>query len=367
MDQNNEPIPSRRDPNRGKKNKIWKIILLIAVLFIAAGTAYGVKLATEVKNTADKTYVPTKKKLPVVDLSQQKPFSVLFLGADTGTDGRDGYRGNSDTMILTTVDPQSKKTTMVSIPRDTAVQIIGTKEFTYQKINSAFNIGGATMAMETVEKLFNVPINYYALIDMAGLKKMVDAVGGVDVDVPFSFTSTETGNQHFTKGKMHLSGDMALAYSRMRKEDNSGDFGRQKRQQQVISAVVGKVISLNSLTRVQSILDAVSDSVKTNIKFGQLMTMYQNYRGALKTIKQDSLKAKGAFITQNDQQIAYVVAPTDDLQRISDQSRAALGLDKETLDNEETRQNKLQTNFDWNTDANQYTYQFFPQTGTSNN
>ncbi|ERL66616.1 LCP family protein [Schleiferilactobacillus shenzhenensis] len=370
QNENEQPLPPRREDNlhhHGRAGKVWKVILLVLVLIVTAGAAYGVRLATQVKDSADKTYVPTKKKTPTVNLADQKPFSILLLGADTGTEGRDGYRGNSDTMILVTVDPQKKETTLFSIPRDTAAQIIGAKTFTYQKINSAFNIGGPSMAMDTVEKLLNVPINYYALIDMAGMKKMVDAVDGIDVDVPFSFVSTETGNQKFTKGKMHLNGDMALAYARMRKEDNEGDFGRQKRQQQVITAIAGKVISLNSLTRVQSILDAVSSSIQTNIKLGQLMTMYQNYQGALKNIKQDGLKGIGTTVNDNGQEVAYVVTKTSELQRVSDKARTALGLDTETLNNEETRQNSLQTTFDWNSQLDQFSYTFYPQESGGSN
>lgn len=364
---NDQKLPPHRSDHQGpsKQGKVWKIILLILLLLVTAGGAYGVRVATQVKDSADNTYVPTKKKTPTVDLAAQKPFSILLLGADTGTEGRDGYRGNSDTMILVTVDPQHKQTTMFSIPRDTAAQIIGAKSYTYQKINSAFNIGGATMAMDSVEKLLNVPINYYALIDMAGLKKMVDAVGGVDVDVPFSFVSTETGNQKFTKGKMHLNGDMALAYARMRKEDVEGDFGRQKRQQQVISAIAGNVISLNSLTRVQSILDAVSASVQTNIKLSQLITMYQNYQGALKNLKQDELSGIATTVNDNGQEVAYVVNKTSELQRVSDKARTALGLEKEPLSNEETRQNSLQTQFDWNSKLDQFSYTFYPQSGSN--
>lgn len=96
------------------------------------------------------------------------------------------------------------------------------------------------MAINTVTKLVNVPISYYLTINMGALEKVVDAVGGVDVQVPFSFTSSKTGGQHFTKGGMHLNGNMALAYARMRYEDPKGDYGRQQRQQQVIKAILKK-------------------------------------------------------------------------------------------------------------------------------
>lgn len=93
-------------------------------------------------------------------------------------------------MIVATVNPDKEQVKLVSIPRDTLVQLQGADEFNMQKINAAYNVGGSDMAMSTVEKMFDVPIDYYVTVNMGGLSKIVDAVGGVDVDVPLRSNGT---------------------------------------------------------------------------------------------------------------------------------------------------------------------------------
>ena len=95
---------------------------------------------------------------------------------------------------------------------------------------------------------------------MEGLQKIVDAVGGVDVNVPFTWTDANTGGQTFKKGKAHLNGELALAYARMRDEDPEGDYGRQKRQQEVINQIVKHLMSVKSLTNYQKVMDSLSSA-----------------------------------------------------------------------------------------------------------
>jgi polyisoprenyl-teichoic acid--peptidoglycan teichoic acid transferase len=111
-------------------------------------------------------------------------------------------------MMLVTINPKEKKTTMTSIPRDTLAEMVGTGSDspTYEKINCCVCVWKIDAAIKTVEKLLDVPINYYVTVNMEGLSKIVDAVGGVDVNVPFSWTDWNTGGQTFKKGKAHLDG-----------------------------------------------------------------------------------------------------------------------------------------------------------------
>ncbi|KRK81072.1 LCP family glycopolymer transferase [Companilactobacillus nodensis] len=322
--------------------KVMGLTLLVALFVIGA---YGFRLYAQAQNSLGNTYKALDGKAPSAKISDKKPVSILLLGVDTTDNGvRDtetDYRGNSDTMIIVTVNPTTNKTKMVSVPRDTMSQIwkgVGNNTKKIAKINSAYNIGNEESAVVTTEKLVNVPIDYYVKVDFNSLKKIVNAVGGVDVDVPFSFSYGDTGEKesHFKKGSMHLNGKQALDYSRMRYEDPEGDYGRQKRQRQVITAIIKSAASAKTFTRYQKVLDSISNSMTTNLSFTDMQSMFLNYSGAAKKIGSDHIQGYGSMINGS----SYEIAPTKELQRVSNKLRKSLGLSEETLSNEETKLNK---------------------------
>ena len=163
----------------------------------------------------------------------------------------------------------------VSIPRDTYTEIVGKGKS--DKINHAYAFGGVDMSVATVEKFLNVPINYYIEVNMEGFKDIVDAVGGVDVNNDLEFSGRET----LPERNIHLTGDQALAYTRMRKEDPRGDFGRQMRQRQVMQAVIKKGATFSSLTSYGDVLTAIQKNVKTNLTQDQMFDMQKNYKDCL--------------------------------------------------------------------------------------
>ena len=117
------------------------------------------------------------------------------------------------------------------------------------------------MAMQTTSKVLNVPIKYYISMNMGGMRKIVDGVGGVTVTPPLTFTYD---GYTFTKGKtVHLNGSQALAYSRMRYDDPKGDYGRQLRQREVIMSVLEHALSFNTLKNLDSILGSESTGRRT--------------------------------------------------------------------------------------------------------
>ncbi|MFD1485803.1 LCP family protein [Lacticaseibacillus baoqingensis] len=327
---------------RRKRHPIFRWVVGIVVLLLVAIGGYGYYLYASVQHTANKTYIPLKKgKTSTSDLKYKKPVSLLLLGTDTGDLGRTEARGRTDTMIVITLNPQMKKTTMTSIPRDTMAQMIGAGNTEIQKINAAYNLGGAEMTVDSVTSLLNVPINYYAVVNMGGLTKIVDAVGGVDVTPTLSFTNS---GYTFTKGKaIHMNGKQALAYSRMRYEDPNNDYGRQQRQQQIIMSILKAAPSFQSLANFKTLLSSVEGNLRTNLTFDDMTSMFSNYRGAAKNVKQDHMQGVGANILN----ASYQVVSTKELQRVSDEIRSNLGLPKATVHNEETRQNALNPNFSW--------------------
>ena len=271
-----------------KGKKIFAIIFgIILVLFLAV-VGMGAKLYWDVSKSMDKTYETVERsKKSQVNLNNKEPFSVLLLGIDTGDDGR-VEQGRSNTTIGATVNPSDKQTTLVSLARDTYVDIPGQGK--QDKLNHAYAFGGASLAMDTVENYLNIPINHYVSINMAGLKELVNAVGGIEVNNNLTFSQD---GYDFTIGKISLDGEQALSYSRMRYEDPNGDYGRQERQRKVIEGIVQKVLSLNSVSNYQEILTAVSDNMKTDLSFDDMKKIALDYRSAFGKVKQDQLQGTG--------------------------------------------------------------------------
>ena len=271
-----------------KGKNIFAIIFgIILVLFLAV-VGMGAKLYWDVSKSMDKTYETVERsKKSQVNLNNKEPFSVLLLGIDTGDDGR-VEQGRSDTTIVATVNPRDKQTTLVSLARDTYVDIPGQGK--QDKLNHAYAFGGASLAMDTVENYLNIPINHYVSINMAGLKELVNAVGGIEVNNNLTFSQD---GYDFTIGKISLDGEQALSYSRMRYEDPNGDYGRQERQRKVIEGIVQKVLSLNSVSNYQEILTAVSDNMKTDLSFDDMKKIALDYRSAFGKVKQDQLQGTG--------------------------------------------------------------------------
>ncbi|MDF7638273.1 LCP family protein [Lactobacillus sp. ESL0791] len=297
-------------------------------------------------------------------IAQKKPISVLILGVDQGIEGRHD-QGNSDTLILATANPSKNKATMTSIPRDTLVDILGDpgNKYSMFRVNSAYEIGGNKAAAKTVSAMLNVPVNYYVEVNMKALSSLVDAVGGVDVKVPFTFTYDWAS---FHKGKQHIDGRHAVAYVRMRKEDPRGDYGRQERQRQVIMAVAHKAVSVDTLANYRKLAEIFDKYVKTNLTFNDMIALALNYRSCMKNVKSGYIQGHDAWINGSSIQ----VAPTPVLQKASSQIRTNLNLHVTTLDNAETQLNALNDKYnsiDWKNPAAFTNYQLYDQALAADN
>lgn len=244
----------------------------------------------------------SNKRKEQVTLKELDPFSLLLLGVDQ----RENDRGRSDTIMVLTVNPKTESMLMLSIPRDTRTEIVG--RGTQDKINHAYAFGGVEMSIDTIENLLDIPIDYYVQINMEGFQEIVNSVGGVTIDNPFAFK--EEGLS-FPKGINNLNGEQALAYSRMRYEDPNGDFGRQKRQRQIVTAVIKKGASLSSLTRFDDLFKALGSNVKTNLSFSQMVSIQQKYSSATKVETQAQLQGTGSNI---DGTYYYVISDENKLE-----------------------------------------------------
>ncbi|MFW8665472.1 transcriptional regulator [Enterococcus sp. PF-2] len=308
-----------------KGKKIFLIIFSIVAVLVIGMIGVAAKLYFDVSNSIQETYQSVERdredrlRENDVDLSQNDSFSVLLMGIDTGDLGR-VEQGRSDTMMVATISPQDNQTTVVSIGRDSYVDIVG--HGTTDKINHAYAFGGPAMAMNTVEKFLDIPIDHYVSINMAGLKELVDAVGGIEVDNEITFSQD---GFDFAIGRTSLNGEQALAYSRMRYEDPNGDYGRQERQRKIVEGIVKKVLSLDGITQYQTILNAVEQNMKTDMSFDDMRTLAFNYRSAFQTIKQDQLQGEG-FMQDG---ISYQRVSDEELARVQKELKAQLNLENE--------------------------------------
>ncbi|MEG9295990.1 LytR family transcriptional regulator [Mangrovibacillus sp. Mu-81] len=311
----------RIDQNRKKKKRKWlKALGIVMILFILAGGAYAYSIYHSLNNAVETMHTPidrdkSSKRAKEVEFSDQVPFSVLLLGVDE----RKNDKGRSDSMIVLTVNPEVKSVKMISIPRDTLTEIVG--HGTKDKINHAYAFGGVEMAMNTVEELLDIPIDYYVQINMEGFSDIVNAVGGVTVNNDLSFNYQ---GYSFPEGELQLSGKEALAFSRMRYEDPRGDFGRQLRQREVIQAVINEGASVSSLWKFDDIFDALGSNVKTNLKFEEMVDIQKHYKAASKDIEQ--IQIENGSGTKIDG-IYYYIIPDEELTSIQDTLKEHLELD----------------------------------------
>lgn len=303
---------------RSGPKKVLFVLLGIFFALILLIVGVGAKMYQDVKSTANNTYTPVQRagnsNRRKINLSQQEPLSILLLGVDTGALGRT-EQGRSDTILVATVNPSSDQSLLVSLPRDTYTEIVGRD--TQDKLNHAYAFGGAAMAIDSVEKLLDIPINHYITINMQGIESLVDAVGGIEVNNPFEFTYEETP---FPEGRQELDGPSALKYSRMRYDDPNGDYGRQERQRQIISGIAKKVLSTRGLTNYQSLLKTMGQNVKTDLTFTAMRTLMGDYRAAFNNIRADQLKGEG-FMQEG---ISYQRINPTELKRVQTELKAQL-------------------------------------------
>ncbi|MEE5988789.1 LCP family protein [Ligilactobacillus equi] len=316
----NGPTPPNK--NNHKRKKIFRILLtVVLVIFYAAGI-YLYHAISDVQNTLDNTFTATDlKKLRNVSavLKQGKPISILLLGTDTGDLGRTD-KGRTDTMMIATINPQSKRVTLTSIPRDLKVKINDSGE-PYSKINSAYTFSGVSGAVDTVQDTLHIPIDYYILVNMGGLKKLVNAVGGVTITPLLTFKYEDAD---VVEGKtVHMNGKQALAYARMRYDDPRGDYGRQDRQRQVIRAIVKKGTKLTTLsTQYDDILETMEKNMQTDLSYDDILTLISKYKSAAGEIKSYTLHGQDTYLGG----VSYQVATAKEKERISKLIRKELGL-----------------------------------------
>jgi len=209
--------------------------------------------------------------------------TVLLMGVDRRPQQGD-VPTRSDAITLVTIDPVAKTAAMLSIPRDLYVPLAGLDRV--DRINTAYFFGdsgnlpggGAQVAKDTLAWNLAVPVNKHVIINFDGFKRAIDALGGIDVDVPETIVDEQYPTEDYgverlviPAGPTHMDGALALKYVRTRHQDS--DFGRLQRQQQVMLAVRDKALSLGALAQVPSLLDAVDGFYETDLSVAEMVSV----------------------------------------------------------------------------------------------
>ena len=228
------------------------------------------------------TYKEKRKNIRLNSGSGKKltePFTILLLGVDSEVDGLKANQAfNGDTMMMITFNPTTLNTTVFSIPRDTYAPIACNGKRS-NKINSSA-AGGTTCVINTLKDLTGIDIDYYVKINFKGVVDLVEALDGIEVDVPVDFCEQDSNREFgeheicLKKGVQTLNGEAALALSRHRHSLPLGDFQRVQHQQLVVEAMAKKVKNIRSVNKFYEVLDAISKNIETNVSTDEMLNLY---------------------------------------------------------------------------------------------
>lgn len=245
-----------------------KKILVLALILIAAASYWSYSFIDNGESPLDNL---TKSER--LDLKK----NIVVLGVDERPSEED--TGRSDTLFVVMLDTDNKDVSLLSVPRDTRVKIPG---YGWDKINHAFAFGGHKLTQQTTEELLGIRINNYVMIDFKGFKGLVDAIGGVDIEVekPMSYYDEWDGfTIDLAPGMQHMDGEKAIQYVRYR--DEEGDIGRIQRQQKFLRAVYSKVTSVEIIPKLPALVEQANKMVDTDLSIGDMMDLAQALHGMM--------------------------------------------------------------------------------------
>lgn len=280
--------PIYRSKRRKKKSSnFWPMFLLLCAFAIAAVGGALFASSTSFDKPHNK---PEKQNL----MTAKDKIIVMIMGVDE----REDDVGRSDTLMVATLDPKKKKAALLSIPRDTRVKIRG---YGFDKINSAYAYGGYELTKDTVEDLIGVHMEHHILINIKSFKKIIDAIGGVDINVEKRMYYEDVWDDDggllidLQPGPQHMDGNTAITYVRYR--DEEGDIGRIRRQQKFMQAVMDRITSPAIIPRIPSIIKEVISSVETDLSMKQLIEFATSLKDAQKTgLQAEMLPGKPIYI-----------------------------------------------------------------------
>lgn len=335
-------VVSRRQRHGGNKKRRWPrrllIVLLIIVLIVIAYGVYVYYKADSALNDSQVDLGRSGGKSALRDAAVRigkDPISILILGIENYS--TDGQNGRADSQILVTVNPKTNKMKIVTIPRDSRVQINHAGQYTgMHKINAAYTYGDLTgygadkLQVETVEKMLDVPIDKFVAVDFDGFRDIVDILSpnkGIKINIKQGFYEKDIYNHgkriYFQAGPAHLNGEQALAFVRMRKRAVNATYSRDERQRQFLRAVINQAISARTIFKVGAITDILGKHVDTNLDANEIYALERQYS----SMKKSSIKTTNiGGQNENINGVDYFIPDGQSLQNVSNKLRKFLNL-----------------------------------------
>ena len=300
---------SRKPPRRRRRFRWWYIPVGLFAALIISGVVLTV-LAWPGYQKFDRAVDKANKRLDKKTRAQltaddgwiwRNGTTILILGLDEA-----GQPAHSDTIMLMRFNPKAHTINQLSIPRDTRVEIPGRG---YDKINAAMFWGGPALAVKTIENYTGIPINHVMIVDFQGFPRLVNAVGGIDMNVPQTVTTVAGSNRRtvvFKKGVHHFDGKYAMLYVRIRMAYAEGDFTRASRQQAFVQALQKKIAQPSNIPKLADIGKKFMSGVATDITTNQFIELaYLKWRsdGGRKIVMKGATGYEGG--------VAYVFPPSE--------------------------------------------------------
>ena len=264
---------AERSRQRRRGRIIRRAVLGVLLAFlVTAGTATAMWFNSIVARLSDAGIITPELQAVLVDSDvAREPFYMLLLGTD-GRPGETSYR--ADTIILARIDPTQQQVTLISIPRDTRITYKGET----MKINAAHTEEGAAGMVEAVNELCGIEISHYAEISFDGLVQLVDALGGVEVNVPDEIDDPKAADFTIEPGLQTLNGEQALAFCRSRAFAD-GDYTRMRHQRIFVAALANTILNKTDATQLPGIIDAMADMVATDLSLPDILSLANAMRG----------------------------------------------------------------------------------------
>lgn len=266
---------------RRKRKAVVAVVTVLVCLFVGTGVAAAAFMShvSDQLNRGDKGQEELDAISDVLSYHSNltEPFYMMLLGSDARA-GDSSMGARTDTNIVVRVDPMENQLTMVSIPRDTKIDINGST----QKFNAAYSYGGAAGAIRAANELLDIEISHYAEVNFESLMGLVDAVGGVDVYVEETIDDNDADLdyrvQHnvIREGEQHLDGQQALTYARSRAFAD-GDFTRTSHQRELIMAIIDKVLK-QPITQIPAVIEKASTCVTTDFSIADIIALAQQFK-----------------------------------------------------------------------------------------
>lgn len=320
---------NRVSKKRSRKKRILLFALIPLLLIIIGGGGYFFHVYDKAKAVVNNAYSgldrgdkSDKREKAVKPMTDN--ISVLIMGVDESEARAKTYGGavRTDALLLATINKDDKSVKLVSIPRDSRVYIKSRDK--QDKITHAHVFGGVDSTIDTVENFLDVPVDYYVKFNFESFIKIVDSLGGIEVDVPVEITEQNSKDEadaiHLEKGLQHLNGEEALALARTRHIDS--DYMRGQRQQLIIEAIAEKALSVESISKLGDLVEAVDHDIKTNLTFDDMMVIAKNMMDQKLNIEKLQIEGTDQYISGT----YYYVPDEQSVEAISEQLQQHLGV-----------------------------------------